>query len=200
MNFKGHVTGGIIVGTLLAASALALNEPLNNISLGGIPLGDSTLGDPSLNMFAALILLGKIFAVTLFFSMFPDLDISSIPQRWFYRALFIILLVMAYKEFYEEATLLALISITPLLDHHRSWTHHFISALLFPVVLACLYEYLLTKAQFLDQWSFEVITNHLKQNIWLVVALIMGWYTHLFLDYLQKHKLKRIRQKAPALV
>lgn len=175
MNFKGHITGGIIAGATLTVSAVALGEPL------GLP--------------APPWVLAQIFAVTVFFSLFPDLDISSIPQRWFFRGIFVLLLVLGYYEYYEEATLLALVAITPLLDHHRSWTHHVLSALLFPVVLACLYEYLLTKNQFFQQWSFERIVFHLQTHLWLVIACIAGWYTHLFLDYLQSQKLSFKRKK-----
>lgn len=175
MNFRGHVTGGIITGVALATSAVTLSEPL------GIA--------------APPLVLGQIFAVTVFFSLFPDLDISSIPQRWFFRAIFILLLILGYYEYYEEATLVALVAITPLLDHHRSWTHNIFSVLVFPLIMACLYEYLLTKDQFFHNWSFEQVSTHLLNHIWLVVACIGGWYTHLFLDYVQKQKLSLQRKR-----
>lgn len=180
MNFRGHVTGGVVTGIALASSAIFLSGPL------GIP--------------APPIVLGEILAVTIFFSLFPDLDISSIPQRWFFRAIFIILLGLSYYERFEEATLLALVSITPLLDHHRSWTHNFMSALLFPVVAACLYEYLLTKERFFYEISLEAIQGHLLQNLWLVMACILGWYTHLFLDHVQKVQLRQKRKKSSGLL
>lgn len=179
MNFKGHITGGVITGTALVGSAVLLSGPLS------IP--------------APPLVLAEIFGIAVFFSLFPDLDISSIPQRWFFRAIFVLLLVLGYYEKFEEATLLALVSITPLLDHHRSWTHSIFSVLLFPFVAACLYEYLLVKDQFFYEISFEPIRDHLIQHPWFVAASVLGWLTHLFLDYLQKQKLARNRKKAPAL-
>ncbi len=175
MNFKGHITGGIITGAAITATAILLSGPL------AIP--------------APPLVLVQIFAVALFFSMFPDLDISSIPQRWFFRGVFVMLLLLSYYDRYEEATLLALIAITPLLDHHRSWTHNVFSVLVFPVVMACVYEYLLTREQFLNQWSLDQVANHLTTHIWLVIACIGGWYTHLSLDFYQKKRLGFTRQK-----
>ncbi len=168
MNFKGHITGGIVTGAALTGSAILFSEPL------GVP--------------APPLVLVQIFSITVFFSLFPDLDISSIPQRWFFRAIFIILLGLSYYEHYEEATLLALVAITPLLDHHRSWTHNIFSVLLFPVVMAGIYEYLLMKKQFFYQWSMDQLISHLHNHIWLVIACIVGWYTHLCLDSLPKFK------------
>ncbi|MBF0279224.1 MAG: metal-dependent hydrolase [SAR324 cluster bacterium] len=171
MNFKGHITGGIITGAAITSTAIFLSKPL------GIP--------------APPLVLGQIFGVALFFSMFPDLDISSIPQRWFFRAIFAVLLGLSYYDYFEVATLVALVSITPLLDHHRSWTHNVISVLLFPVVLACIYEYLLSKERFFDQWSADQVANHLSNHIWLVIACVSGWYTHLTLDFYQKKRFAR---------
>ncbi len=134
-----------MTGTALTVSAFVLSEA------SGIP--------------APPLLLGQIFAVALFFSLFPDLDISSIPQRWFFRGIFVVLLILGYYERFEEATLLAIVAITPLLNNHRSWTHNFFSVLLFPVVIAGIYEYLLTKEKIfkVSQW----IGSH---SIWLTTV------------------------------
>ncbi len=176
MNFKGHLTGGMATGAILSVGAFVLSEPL------GVP--------------APPLLLGQIFLVTLFFSLFPDLDISSIPQRWFFRSIFVLLLILSYYQRFEEATLLALVAITPLLNSHRGWTHNFFSVLLFPVALAVLYEYLLTKEQFIQSFSMDRIVQHLANHHWLVIACIGGWYTHLLLDFLPVKKLKLIQPRS----
>ena len=170
MNFKGHLTGGMVIGAGLAAGAYVFSEPL----------GVSTTP----------LLLGQIFAVALFFSLFPDLDISSIPQRWFFRSIFVILLILSYYQRFEEAALLALVAITPLLNSHRSWTHNIFTVLLFPVVIALIYEYLLTKELFFESFSINRIVEHLVNHRWLVLACIGGWYTHLLLDFIQVKKMK----------
>jgi membrane-bound metal-dependent hydrolase YbcI (DUF457 family) len=176
MNFKGHLTGGMVTGTVLTASAFVLSEA------SGIP--------------APPLLLGQIFAVALFFSLFPDLDISSIPQRWFFRGIFVILLILGYYERFEEATLLAIVAITPLLNNHRSWTHNFLSVLLFPVVIAGIYEYLLTKEKFFQSFSVDRIAQHLADHRWLVIACMGGWSTHLLLDFIQVKKMKSMQPQS----
>lgn len=162
MNFKGHITGGLITGTVATAATFLLSTPLE--------------------MPVSPLVLGEVFLVTVFFSLFPDLDISSIPQRWCFRLLFVGLIALSYYEYYEIATLLALVAITPLLDHHRGWTHSLLAAFLFPIALAGIYEYFLMKHRLFYDWSLEHLTQHLNTHLWLIFACILGWYTHLLLD------------------
>ena len=163
MNFKGHITGGLITGSVLT---------------GGLALASSTLLAEPLTV----VQLAQVFGVAVFFSLFPDLDISSIPQRWFFRAVFVGLLVLAYQEKYELAALLGIIAVTPVLDHHRGWTHSIFSALLIPIVLAALYEYVLSRDKWVYTWTVEGVWEHLNNYSWLVLACILGWFTHLLLD------------------
>jgi membrane-bound metal-dependent hydrolase YbcI (DUF457 family) len=162
MNFKGHITGGFISGALLTTAAFVF----------------SSSAGPHHN----LLPLFPIFGVTVFFSLFPDLDVGSIQQRWFYRAIFILLLYLGYQKYYELATLVAIVAITPILDHHRGWTHNYFSALLVPLFLMGIYECILAKDYPFHNWSFKHIYEYLKDHLWLVIASIAGWYTHLLLD------------------
>lgn len=162
MNFKMHVTGGIVIGTSLATTSLLFGEQL------GFPISP--------------IKATIVFGVAVFFSLFPDLDTSSIPQRWFYRAIFLVLLGLAYYRYFEIATFLAIVSISPLLDHHRGWTHHPLSLFIFPVLLAGLYDFLLAQTKTAYRWTPENIIVHLQNHPWLVLACLLGWSTHLLLD------------------
>lgn len=162
MNFKGHITGGLISGTILATATFIGN-------------GSSGLFDPLKSVFS-------VYGITVFFSLFPDVDISSIGQRWFYRAVFILLLYLGYQKYYEIATLASIIAITPILGHHRGWTHSYFPALLIPLLIASLYEYSLTKNHFFTGESLLRIYKHMRNHQWLITACIIGWYTHLFLD------------------
>lgn len=162
MNFDKHFVGGIATGTVVAITT-------------GIVIQASTHQIPVIEPL-------KLFGVTLFFALFPDVDTSSIPQRWFFRSVFVILLGLAYREYYELATVLALVSITPLLDHHRSWTHHVITAPLFGVAVTLLYEYLLLEHRNLSLWSWAWLVHHLQSYQGFLIACVVGWYTHLLLD------------------
>lgn len=162
MNFRGHLTGGIISGATLAIFKLVCKGTLN---LSAFP-----------RMAAA------IFGITVFFSIFPDLDTNSVPQRWFYRVVFLILIYLGYRKQYELATLLAVISLTPILGQHRGWTHNRLSPFFVPLFLAGIYEYFISKDSFFYDLSFQRIYGHFKNYIWFIIASIIGWYTHLLLD------------------
>ncbi|MCF6157716.1 MAG: hypothetical protein E3K32_03895 [wastewater metagenome] len=162
MNFKGHITGGIVSGTILASATFLLKD-----FFGGADPLQSVL---------------SIFGITVFFSLFPDVDIGSVLQRWFYRAIFIILLYLGYQKQYELATLIAIIALTPILHHHRGWTHSYIAAFFVPVSLACLYEYILIKDHQSYTWSTRQIYGYMQDHMWVIIACIFGWCTHLLLD------------------
>lgn len=122
-----------------------------------------------------------VFPVTLFFSLFPDLDTASIPQRWSYRVIVLSLLVLAYYGRCQEAVALAILAMLPLLDHHRGWTHQIWAPLFFPVVVIAVYNFVvLHTVPTVVQWD-----QQLYQHWKLIVGLILGWYTHLVLDDLR---------------
>lgn len=119
-----------------------------------------------------------VFPVTLFFSLFPDLDTASIPQRWCYRAITLSLMALAYYGLYREAVALSVVAMLPLLDHHRGWTHRVWAPLAFPVIAIAVYSFVVLQVSPFDvQWE-----RQLSQNWKLIVGVIVGWYTHLFLD------------------
>ena len=53
-----------------------------------------------------------VAGTALFFSLFPDLDTSSVPQRWFFRLVFFSLLYLGWTERYELATLVGVVVAT----------------------------------------------------------------------------------------
>ena len=168
MNFSAHATGGAITATAISLSAVTTQV---------------TGSDPLSLKYIAII-----WATGFFFSLYPDTDTSSIPQRWFFRGIFILLVCLFFTKQYSLATFVALISILPLLDHHRSWTHHPIVPFIFPFVAAASYEYFLTNQAQFSQWSIDGTINILQTHLWLVIASIVGWYTHLALDYVVKFR------------
>jgi len=160
MNFRGHLIGGTVVGVGMAGLASRL---------GYIPAGDYGI-------------LGGVCSTVVFFSLFPDLDTSSVPQRWFFRIVFGALLYLGWTERYELATLVGILSLLPLLDHHRGWTHRKISPLVVPVLLGAAYEYWRARNAWLGEFSWTNVGDLLAGHLIFLVACIVGWYVHLLLD------------------
>ncbi len=160
MNFKGHLAAGAVAGVVVAESASRL---------GFVPQEDYPVW-------------GAVWATTFFFSLFPDLDTSSVPQRWFFRIVFGLLIYLGWTEHYELATLIGLLSIIPLLDHHRGWTHRKISPLIVPIALVATYSYWRARNTWLGEFSWTNVWDLLEANLVFWAASLIGWYIHLILD------------------
>jgi membrane-bound metal-dependent hydrolase YbcI (DUF457 family) len=160
MNFRGHVIGGVLAGVVVASAASHWGYigPRDHITWAAV------------------------CCTTVFFSLFPDLDTSSVPQRWFFRLVFVGLVYLGWQERYELATLLGVLSILPLLDHHRGWTHWKISPLVVPVLLGAVYEYWHSRHAWGAGFSWTEVGKVLEEHVVFFAACIIGWYTHLFLD------------------
>jgi len=156
MNFKGHACGGTITSIGSAGAYIALNS--NTISL-------STHPQPVL----------FVAGIALFFSLYPDFDTASIPQRWFFRCLFIALCVLFFFKQYLYISILSIISIIPLLHKHRGLTHLYSFSIIFPIAICFVVEYYV----FGNVLPFKEI---LIKYGYYIGAAILGWWTHLFLD------------------
>lgn len=147
MRARGHLAGGALAGGGVVAAGTAL---------GSLP----GLGHP---------LAWAAFATALFFALFPDVDTDSLPRRWFYRGVLAALAWLAGRRRFEEATLVAVAALLPLVDHHRGWTHGRFTPLL--VALAA------TGAL----WWWGDWPPGASESV-LLAAAVAGWYTHLVLD------------------
>jgi len=157
MNFKGHLTAGIVTG--FAVSGLAsLFSPVTPWAIF------------------------QLTTIATLFALFPDLDTSSIPQRWFYRCVFVLLVILSIQGKYQLAALFAIVALMPILSTHRGWTHSPLAACLSPFVFAFFYEYLLTKPAHVYAVSLDKIFSHVSNHIWYVIACMLGWLSHLLLD------------------
>ncbi len=119
-----------------------------------------------------------VAATVLFFSLFPDVDTDSVPRRWFYRGVLALLLYLAWSGWWIEATVVAGLSMLPLVDHHRGWTHGRFVPLLLPAVL-CVGLLWWEGADATGPGVSAVLT---PLRLTFVGAAVSGWYTHLLLD------------------
>lgn len=157
MRFRGHLVGGCVAGVALAEVA---------VQSGNVSHYDFNAW-------------GQLFALTLFFSLFPDLDTSSIPQRWFFRAVLACMLVLALFDRYRLAALLGVVALLPVIDHHRGWTHWRLSPLIIPTLLFLLFGF--RNVTQIDG-SLPDGIQFVWGNMIYLVACVVGWYSHLLLD------------------
>ncbi|MEE2657908.1 MAG: metal-dependent hydrolase [Candidatus Latescibacterota bacterium] len=157
MRARGHLTGGAVVALSTTATAIASHR---------IPAADHPLA-------------WGLAATVLFFSLFPDVDTASLPQRWFYKGVILGLLVLAWQGEFALATVVAAISMLPLIDHHRGWTHSVLSPVVGPTIAAAV----------LLGWRHLELEGEVGLiELWkpgysvLLGGAVIGWYTHLFLD------------------
>ena len=123
-----------------------------------------------------------LFAAALFFSLFPDLDTSSRPQRWFFKLVFAGLLYLAWAGEYRTATAVAVLALLPVLDHHRGWTHHRLSPIAAAAIAAAGYAWWKLEGEGLGDWIAVLGDLPHGLEIQFAGAAVAGWYTHLFLD------------------
>jgi len=168
MDFKGHMAGGIVTGSIIAAVAYYTGDKL------GIPI----LGDAmQKKMFVALIV-----GTSVFFSIYPDFDRPTDMRSWFYRFLFILLLVLVFKHEYELVGLVAIIAIIPILGHDESSSHSSLAALLYPAFILIVYKTVPITDEFSTNWSIQQVIDLFIDYFWLWLACMLGWASHLLLD------------------
>ena len=71
-------------------------------------------------------------AIGLMFAVWPDVDIKSIGQKFFYIVFFMVDLFLIFSEEYKIAAYFGLMVILPILAKHRGWTHSIPAMFLIP--------------------------------------------------------------------
>lgn len=176
MNFKGHVVGGIASATLLGMAVSALDpDPF---------WGEKTTNFSgfSIVFFQGVSLRVDIFILTLFMSLFPDLDTASISQRWFFRLCFVSMGVLLYYRAMDVFIIVAFTALLPLLHKHRGWTHWKITPWILAFSFMIILEYFRSKTVWFSAFSWKNVWNMVLENVAFISATVLGHYTHLFLD------------------
>ena len=177
MNFKGHFVGGIIAG--VASVSIAV------ISGYAISASDYSL-DRTIS--ENMLVLSKIWSVAFFMALFPDLDTSSIPQRWSYRIILLMLLYFLIEKKMDYFVVTAIISVLPLIDKHRGWTHWKITPWIISIAFAIILEYYRSNSNWFSSYRWKNVVNTLEYYWIYIIASAIGHYTHLILD---SHRLRR---------
>src|SRR5437870_4873105 len=100
-GYKGHLVGGVIAFGLLF-------------------FGITTVFVPEASPFT----IGEWFLFALAGALFPDIDVKSKGQKYFYYVVLMCLVVLAVRQEFEMLTCFSFIVITPMLARHRGIFHN----------------------------------------------------------------------------
>ena len=147
-NYKGHLAGGFVT-FLGTAKVMSLYSPdiANNLS-NNWPL------------YISFCLLG---------SLFPDIDTKSKIQRYFYFFILVVIIYLISSKEWLTLSILAPISLLPLLVHHRGIFHKFWFLLLISISVLILVQ---THSNY-----------NMKHAAIACFFFIAGWISHIILDY-----------------
>lgn len=96
-NYKGHLIGGFF-------TYLALLYLLRNHS-------------------PTVLTIGEWLFFTLMGALFPDIDTKSKGQKFFYRVVFVLLLLLLVQMRFQVIAFVSFVALFPLLIRHRGITH-----------------------------------------------------------------------------
>jgi hypothetical protein len=152
-GYKGHIIGAVVCNTVyVAALQVAPNSVLSS----------------NHNLVSDIQLLIGLFVIAVLFGLFPDIDTNSKGQDIFFGLAFLADILLIYNGRMTAAAFLGLLAMTPVLSHHRGWTHGKLAMILVPLpILVVPYLY---NAAFLDT------------ALVLYGAAMIGYFSHLLFD------------------
>jgi hypothetical protein len=171
VNFSMHAAGGAVAGGVAVGTAAIL-----------APDSASGFVDIAGSIPREVPFLASCFTAALAMSLFPDLDTASIPQRWLSRAVLLALVAALYVGRGDAIVGMALVMALTTVHKHRGWTHWRITPWLVATVLASAREYSRAEASWLSSFSPDGVVANLALYWPLVLACVLGHYTHLLLD------------------
>ena len=152
-NYQGHVTGGAVAGLMVAAA---------HYYTSGQGIADTILLDTDWQLVLSLVVVGALFG------LWPDVDINSKAQNWFFRLAFGLDLLLIMNQFYFAAALLGLLAMTPILGKHRGWTHSKLAVIAVPSPIIIV--------------PYLIDSRVALTGVLLYFAAVMGYFSHLLLD------------------
>lgn len=152
-GYKGHILGALVVGGAYAGALQAAP--------------DSVLGTNHYIVSDVQLLVG-LFIIAVLFGLFPDIDTNSKGQDIFFGLAFVTDIYLIYDGRIAAAAFLGLLAMTPILGHHRGWTHSKPAMLLVPspiVLVPYLYN-----------------STYLDTALVIYGAAVAGYFSHLLFD------------------
>ena len=142
-NYQKHLFGGTIAFGVVCYFLRAYNPPLLTLLEWGL--------------------------CSLMGALFPDVDIKSKGQKYFYTILFVTFILLVGQRKFFLVSCMSIIAIVPLLTRHRGLFHNIFFVVLFPLSVWFA----------LSLWHPEyakILLNH-------VIFFVAGQISHLLLDF-----------------
>jgi hypothetical protein len=142
-NYKGHVLGGIVVYGVIFCTVASMLHP-------------------------SFITAFEWLLFTLAGALFPDIDIKSKGQKYFYHLVLMLLIVLAVHRQFTTITCCSFIVITPMLVRHRGIFHRSWFIITMPIIV----------------WALaSIILPSLSASLFLnTLFFIAGGLSHIVLD------------------
>lgn len=155
-NYKGHLVGGAAAYGLLFFAIFAAKKP-------------------------SIIVAGEWLLFTLAGALFPDVDIKSKGQKYFYYVILLFLIVFIIQRRFEMLSYCSFIIISPMLVKHRGVFHNPLFVIVAPLVIWML---------------ISIAVPHVVQQLFYdTLFFIVGALSHVWLDLGTRQMIRRFAMK-----
>ena len=152
-GYKGHILGAVVCTTAY---------------VGALKVApDSVLGSNH-HLVSDVQLLVGLFVIAVLFGLFPDIDTNSKGQDIFFGLALLADILLIYNGRMTAAAFLGLLAMTPIVSHHRGWTHSKLAMILVPspiIIVPYLYN-----------------SAYIDTALVLYGAALVGYFSHLLFD------------------
>lgn len=152
-NYKGHIVGGLLCNTAY---------------LGALQLIPGSILYKTSGILSHWQLVAGLFVIAVLFGLWPDIDTNSKGQNIFYGLGFIVDVLLIATGRIEAAAYFGLLAMTPIIGHHRGWTHSRIAMVLVPLPIALV--------PYINKSSI------LPTALIIYGAAVSGYFSHLLFD------------------
>lgn len=152
-GYKGHIAGALAMSVAYVGAVEAAPGSVMNNTQGVLSDWQLILG---------------MGIVSILFGLWPDIDTNSKGQDLFFGIAFITDITLILAGRMEAAAFLGLLAMTPIISHHRGWTHSKLAMILVPspvLVIPYLYK-----------------SAVLPLALLIYGAAFIGYFSHLLLD------------------
>ncbi|HLC07131.1 MAG TPA: metal-dependent hydrolase [Candidatus Babeliales bacterium] len=152
-NYKGHLVGGLVVYGMIFFGLLGALKP-------------------------SMLTAGEWLLFTLAGALFPDIDIKSKGQKYFYYVIFLFFIVLVAKEQFHTLTCCSFIIMSPMLVRHRGIFHNPLFVTAMPLLV---------------WFCASIMVPHVSRQLFFdAMFFIAGALSHIWLDFGTSQMFRRL--------